>query len=71
MPNDNDNDGLPDYKDVDSDNDSISDGYECFDIENNYTMLPCLDTDGDGVPDILIWIRMMMGFRSGRMSRWR
>jgi gliding motility-associated-like protein len=52
MPNDNDNDGFPDYKDVDSDNDSISDGYECFDIENGYTMLPCLDTDSDGVPDI-------------------
>lgn len=52
LPPDNDSDGLPDYKDTDSDNDGISDRYECFDIENGYTMLPCLDSDGDGIPDI-------------------
>lgn len=52
-PPDFDDDGLPDYRDTDSDNDSIGDGYECFDFKNGYTQLPCLDTDGDGREDRL------------------
>lgn len=51
-PPDHDGDGIPNYKDIDSDNDGISDGYECYDFKNNYTTLPCLDTDGDGIPDM-------------------
>lgn len=52
-PPDFDGDGLPNYRDRDSDDDGISDGYECYDIPNGYTELPCLDTDGDGIPDWL------------------
>jgi gliding motility-associated-like protein len=51
-PPDFDGDGLPDYRDPDSDNDGISDGYECYDYKNGLIDLPCLDTDGDGIPDI-------------------
>ena len=36
---------IPDFQDTDSDNDGISDGYECE------TGAPCPDTDGDGIPD--------------------
>lgn len=51
-PPDFDGDGLPNYRDPDSDEDGISDGYECYDLKNGITNLPCLDTDGDGIPDI-------------------
>ncbi|MEZ5030621.1 MAG: hypothetical protein R2787_04405 [Saprospiraceae bacterium] len=46
VPPDYDGDGMPDFQDTDSDNDGISDGYECD------QGLPCVDTDGDGIPDI-------------------
>lgn len=45
IPPDFDGDGTPDFQDTDSDNDGISDGYECE------TGVPCPDTDGDGIPD--------------------
>ena len=44
IPVDTDNDGTPDYKDVDSDGDAIPDGVECPEF-------PCRDTDGDGLAD--------------------
>ena len=52
-PPDHDQDGDADFQDVDSDGDGISDRYECFDVENGYTQLPCLDSDSDGQEDIL------------------
>lgn len=45
IPPDYDGDGIPDFQDTDSDNDGISDGYECE------TGVPCPDTDADGIPD--------------------
>lgn len=44
IPVDTDNDGTPDYKDVDCDGDGIPDGVECPE-------LPCRDTDGNGLAD--------------------
>lgn len=45
-PRDWDNDGTPDFQDIDRDNDGIVDIYECTQPNN------CIDTDGDGTPDI-------------------
>ncbi len=47
MPPDTDEDGMPDFQDIDSDNDSIADHNEC---PNG---MPCPDTDNDGVPNFL------------------
>ncbi|HNG06377.1 MAG TPA: gliding motility-associated C-terminal domain-containing protein [Saprospiraceae bacterium] len=45
VPFDFDGDGLPDFRDLDSDNDGIDDDTECGGL------VPCRDTDGDGSPD--------------------
>ena len=45
-PIDSDGDGIPNYRDLDSDGDMIADILECP------TGVPCIDTDGDGVPNI-------------------
>ncbi len=46
-PIDTDGDGAPDFRDLDSDNDSISDNEECA------AGAPCPDVDQSGVPDFL------------------
>ena len=43
---DSDGDGMPNYRDDDSDGDGILDSDECFSV-------PCIDSDGDGKPDYL------------------
>jgi hypothetical protein len=45
---DTDNDGIPDYRDLDSDGDGILDSVEAGDHD---LATPPLDTDGDGTPD--------------------
>ncbi|MFK7987573.1 MAG: hypothetical protein AB8I08_16255 [Sandaracinaceae bacterium] len=42
-----DSDGLPNYRDVDSDGDGLLDSFECADAA------ACADTDSDGTPDYL------------------
>jgi|GEM_PF-3353705 len=46
-PIDTDGDGIPDFRDLDSDNDSLSDMEECP------TGAPCPDVDNSGVPDFV------------------
>ncbi len=46
-PVDTDGDGIPDFRDVDSDNDEILDAEECP------TGAPCPDLDMSGIPDII------------------
>lgn len=46
-PDDDDNDGLPDYLDADDDGDGIPTVEECP------VDAPCADSDGDGIPDYL------------------
>jgi hypothetical protein len=45
---DTDHDGIPDYRDLDSDGDGILDSVEAGDHDLS---TPAMDTDGDGVPD--------------------
>lgn len=45
---DTDLDGIPDYKDIDSDNDGIEDRIEAGDFDVNTSPV---DSDGDGIPD--------------------
>ena len=44
-PTDTDDDGIPDYQDLDADNDNIDDEIECS------NGVPCEDSDGDGIDD--------------------
>lgn len=44
-PTDTDGDGIPDFQELDSDDDGILDPDECPDDA------PCIDGDGDGIPD--------------------
>ena len=48
VPVDTDEDDTPDYKDKDSDGDSIPDSEECSDFAEKEM---CLDTNGDGMPN--------------------
>ncbi len=51
---DTDGDGVPDYKDLDSDNDGILDSVEGLDADGNKPVESGknpVDTDGDGIPD--------------------
>jgi hypothetical protein len=53
IPQDTDNDGIPDYLDLDSDNDACSDAIEggtTTDQTTNY-QFPSNDVDGDGIPN--------------------
>ena len=54
-PADTDNDGTPDYLDLDSDGDGISDNDEaaCSTPFNSLVTCTPTDTDGDGTPDFL------------------
>lgn len=54
-PIDNDADGVPDFQDRDSDNDTILDGHERdADTDGDLTFdVHDLDSDGDGLPDLL------------------
>lgn len=47
-PTDTDSDSMPDYQDIDSDGDTISDADEAGDAD---LLTPPVDTDGDGDPD--------------------
>jgi len=50
---DSDNDGKPDYQDIDSDNDGILDEIECAPSVTINGVIQCADTDNDGTPDYL------------------
>ena len=53
-PTDTDMDGVPDYQDLDSDNDSINDVIEGGNVDpdgDGQVDNPTVDTDGDGIPD--------------------
>ena len=57
-PLDSDRDGIPDFRDLDSDNDSLTDISESFgpslDTDGNGQLDDFIDTDNDGVSDTLI-----------------
>ena len=52
-PTDTDMDGLPDYLDVDDDNDNILTKSEASDPNNDGDFSDALDTDGDSIPNYL------------------
>lgn len=56
VPNDEDLDGIPDYRDADSDSDGVLDIYEGNDynlngVNDDHVALTGMDTDGDGLDD--------------------
>lgn len=50
---DSDGDGIPDYLDIDDDNDNVLTSYEVNDVEAEATANGFPDSDGDGIPDYL------------------
>ncbi len=69
-PADTDGDLMPDYRDIDSNNDGINDiddaGNGSFDGDSDGMVDAVIDTDGDGVPDVIDGDPAAFGPRCGR-----